>query len=42
MRMLAVTGSITVDGVINAGEGSFMPCGGEDVDQSDADAAVVP
>ena len=35
MRMLAVTGSITVDGVINAGEGWFIPSGEEDVDQSD-------
>jgi hypothetical protein len=42
MRRLAVTGSITVDGVINASERRFLPCGAEDVDQSDVDAVVLP
>ena len=42
MRGLAVAGNITVDGVINAGERRFLPCGGEAVDQSDVDAVVVP
>jgi hypothetical protein len=42
MRRLAVAGNITVDGVINANERRFLPCGEEDVDQSDVDAVVVP
>jgi hypothetical protein len=42
MRKVAVADNITVDGVISASEGWFMPCGGEDVDQSDVDAVVVP
>jgi hypothetical protein len=42
MRKLAVPDNITVDGVINAGERWFLPCGEEDVDQSDVDAVVVP
>lgn len=42
MRKLAVADNITVDGVINAGERRFLPCGQEDVDQSGVDAVVVP
>jgi hypothetical protein len=42
MRGLAVADNITVDGVISASEGRFMPCGGEDVDQSDVGEVVVP
>jgi hypothetical protein len=42
MRRLAVADNIAVDGVINASERRFMPCGEEDVDQSDVDAVVVP
>jgi hypothetical protein len=42
MRMLAVTGSIAVDGVISAGEGQFMPCGDEDVDQSYVREVMAP
>jgi hypothetical protein len=42
MRKVAVADDITVDGVINASERRLMPCGGEDVDQSDVDAVVVP
>jgi hypothetical protein len=42
MRGLAVADNITVDGVISASERRFMPCGGEDVDQSDVGAVVVP
>jgi hypothetical protein len=42
MRMLAITGSIAVDGVINAGEGWFIPCGEEDVDQSYVNEVLAP
>jgi hypothetical protein len=42
MRRLAVADNITVDGVINASERRFMPCGEVDVDKSDVDAVVVP
>jgi hypothetical protein len=42
MRRLAVPDNLMVDGVINASECWFMPCGGEDVDQSDVDAVVTP
>jgi hypothetical protein len=42
MRKLAVADNKTVDGVINAGERRLLPCGEEDVDQSDVDAVVVP
>jgi hypothetical protein len=31
-----------VDGVINASEGWFIPCGGEDVDQSNVHEVLVP
>ncbi len=35
MRKLVVTENITLDGVIDAGEGWFAPSGDEDVDESD-------
>jgi hypothetical protein len=42
MRILAVTGSIAVDGVIDAGEGWFIRSGDEDVDQSDVHEVLAP
>jgi hypothetical protein len=42
MRNLAVAPNITVDGVINASEGRFIPCGEEDVDQSYVNEGLVP
>jgi hypothetical protein len=42
MRSVAVPDNITVDGVINGGEGWSMPCGAEDVDQSYVHEVVVP
>jgi dihydrofolate reductase len=40
MRELIITENITLDGVIDAADGWFMPAGGEDVDQSDLIAAL--
>jgi hypothetical protein len=42
MRNVAVPDNITVDGVINGGEGWSMPCGAEEVDQSYVHEVVVP
>jgi hypothetical protein len=42
MRKLAVAEDITVDGVINASYGWFIPSGDEDVDQPDLDEVLVP
>jgi hypothetical protein len=42
MRRLAVAESITVDGVINASVGWFIPSSAEDVDQPDLDEVLVP
>ena len=42
MRKLAVTEDITVDGVITASEGRFIPCGEEDVDQSYVNEVLAP
>ena len=40
MRDLIITENITLDGVIDAAEGWFMPAGDEDTDQSDVIAAL--
>ena len=40
MRKLAVTESITLDGVIDASEAWSVPSGEEEVDQSDLNAAL--
>ena len=40
VRKLAVTENITLDGVIDASEGWFVPSGEEEVDQSDLNAAL--
>jgi dihydrofolate reductase len=40
MRDLIITENITLDGVIDAAEGWFMPAGAEEVDQSDVIAAL--
>jgi hypothetical protein len=40
MRTLAVTESITLDGVIDATERWFAPAGEENVDQSDLNEAL--
>lgn len=40
MRELVVTENITVDGVIDAKEGWFLPAGGDAVDRSDHEAAI--
>jgi dihydrofolate reductase len=40
MRDLIITENITLDGVIDAGQGWFAAAGGEDVDQSDMLAAL--
>lgn len=40
MRKLAVTENITLDGVIDAADGWFMPQGDSEVDESDALAAL--
>ena len=40
MRDLIITENITVDGVIDAADGWFMPAGDEEVDQSDVIAAL--
>lgn len=40
MRDLVITENITVDGVIDAAEGWFMPAGGDDVDRSDMEEAL--
>jgi dihydrofolate reductase len=40
MRNLVITENITLDGVIDAGEGWFAPSGEEDVDQSDLNEAL--
>jgi dihydrofolate reductase len=40
MRKLAVTENVTLDGVIDAGEGWFIPSGEEDVDLSDLNEAI--
>jgi dihydrofolate reductase len=40
MRKLAVTENITLDGVIDASEGWFVPSGEEEVDQSDLNPAL--
>ena len=42
MRNLAVAPNITVDGVINASGGRFIPCGEEDVDQSYVNEVLAP
>jgi hypothetical protein len=42
MRRLAVPDGITVDRVISAGERWFLPCGEEDVDQSNVDEVLAP
>jgi hypothetical protein len=42
MRKLAVAENITVDGVINASEGWFIPSSEEDVDQPDLDEVLAP
>jgi hypothetical protein len=42
MRKRAVTENITVDGVINAGEGRLTPSGEEDVDQSELNEVLAP
>ena len=41
MRNLAVTASITVDGVITASEGSFIHCDEGEVDQSSVREVLV-
>ena len=40
MRDLIITENITLDGVIDAAEGWFMPAGDDDTDQSDVIAAL--
>jgi hypothetical protein len=40
MRKLVVTENITLDGVIDASEGWFVPAGAEEVDQSDLNTAL--
>jgi dihydrofolate reductase len=40
LRKLVVTENITLDGVIDAGEGWFEPAGDEEVDESDVIAAL--
>jgi len=40
MRDLIITENMTLDGVIDAAEGWFMPAGDEDTDQSDVIAAL--
>ena len=40
MRDLIITENITLDGVIDAAEGWFMPAGDDDTDQSDVIAAI--
>src|SRR5215213_10449884 len=40
MRDLIITENITLDGVIDAADGWFMPAGAEAVDQSDVIAAL--
>jgi dihydrofolate reductase len=40
MRDLIITENITLDGVIDAADGWFVPAGDEDVDQSDVIAAL--
>jgi hypothetical protein len=42
MRNLAVNGSITVDGIINASEGWFIPSGEQDADQSNVYEVLAP
>jgi hypothetical protein len=42
MRKLAVAENITVDGVVNASEGWFIPSSEEDVDQPDLDEILAP
>ena len=40
MRKLVITENITLDGVIDASDGSFAPSGEEDVDQSALNVAL--
>jgi len=42
MRKLAVAENITVDGVVNASEGWFIPSGQENVDQSYVNEVLAP